>query len=88
IYTWLYNQVCAPGLYRFECALPRLRLYLGNYSLNVWLADWRGNAQLENVRNVCSFEVDMHSHPREYAFRAGECSYLEDFTWSPLKPLE
>ncbi|MGD9613019.1 MAG: ABC transporter ATP-binding protein, partial [Kiritimatiellia bacterium] len=77
IYTWLYNQVCAPGLYRFECALPRLRLYLGNYSLNVWLADWRGNAQLENVRNVCSFEVDMHSHPREYAFRAGECSYLE-----------
>ena len=87
IYTWLYNQVCGPGLYRFECALPKLRLYMGSYSLNLWLADWRGNAQLENVRNVCSFEVDMHAHPREYAFRAGECCYLEDFTWAPLKPL-
>ena len=87
IYTWLYNQACGPGLYRFACGLPKLRLYMGSYSLNLWLADWRGNAQLENVRNVCSFEIDMHAHPREYAFRAGECSYLEDFTWAPLKPL-
>jgi lipopolysaccharide transport system ATP-binding protein len=86
-YCWLYNQECRPGLYRFECRMPKLRLYMGRYSLVTWLADWRGNVQLENLRNICSFEVSMHGHPREYAFRAGECYYLEDFAWSPMKSI-
>jgi hypothetical protein len=60
---------------------------MGRYSLVTWLADWRGNVQLENLRNICSFEVSMHGHPREYAFRAGECYYLEDFAWSPIKSI-
>jgi lipopolysaccharide transport system ATP-binding protein len=87
-YFWLYNQICAPGLHKFECTIPQYRLYMGNYSLVFWLADWRGNVMLENVRNVCPFEVSMHDHPREYAFRAGECCYMEDFTWKPASQVE
>lgn len=85
---WLYDQSCGTGLYRVACQIPKMRLFMGNYSLVIWMGDRRGNIHYENIRNVCSFEVTMHSYPREYAFRAGECSYLEDFTWSPLKPLE
>ena len=84
---WLYDQSCGKGLYRFVCQIPKMRLFMGKYSLVIWMGDRRGNIAYENVRNVCSFEVNMHNHPREYAFRAGECSYLEDFTWAPPKPL-
>ncbi|MDY0148517.1 MAG: Wzt carbohydrate-binding domain-containing protein, partial [Kiritimatiellia bacterium] len=84
---WLYDQVCAPGLHRFECTVPKSRLYMGRYSLVLWLGDRRGNTMFENIRNICPFEVSLHSHLREYAFQAGECSYLEDFSWLPKETL-
>lgn len=83
----LYDQVCATGLHRFECIVSKLRLYMGRYSLVLWIADRRGNVIFENIRNICPFEVSMIKHPREYAFQAGECSYLEDFSWVPKKTL-
>lgn len=87
-YFWLYNQACAPGSCRFECIVPKLRLFMDNYSLVVWLADGRGRTIYESVRNLCPFEVNMHGLSREYPFHPGECCYLEDFTWSPPTPIE
>ena len=87
-YVWLYNQVCSQGLYRFTCLMPKARLYMGQYSLVTWLADWRGNVQLETLRNICRFEITMINHPREFAFRKGECAYLDDFSWLPMSPIQ
>ena len=85
---WQRDQACEVGLYRFKCLVPKTRLYLGAYSLVLWTGDRRGNVPYENIRNVCPFEVNMHSHPREFAFRAGECVYLEDFEWSAPERME
>ena len=83
---WLLDQDVAfrhkPGRYLTRLTIPKLRLYMGNYSLSTWLTDRRGNSLYERLVDICPFEVTMLSNPRpEYDWNAGECAYLEEGLW-------
>jgi lipopolysaccharide transport system ATP-binding protein len=71
-----------PGTFILHCEIPKLRLYMGSYTLTTWFSDRRSNTLLENLTEICSFEVSMHGHERaEYEWHSNECTYLEDAAW-------
>jgi len=70
------------GLFILQCEIPKLRLYMGAYNLTTWLSERRSETLLENLREICPFEVSMHDIEREeYQWQADECTYLEDAVW-------
>jgi lipopolysaccharide transport system ATP-binding protein len=69
------------GTFILRCKVPKFRLYMGSYSLRTWLTQVRGNELLENLSQVCPFEVTMHGFERSEEFQADECIYLEDSVW-------
>ncbi len=86
---WIFNPQAPfclePGTFVLRCEIPKLRLYMGSYSLVTWFSDRRSNSLLENLRNICPFEVSMLGLERpEYAWEADECTYLEDANWQVI----
>jgi lipopolysaccharide transport system ATP-binding protein len=70
------------GLFILRCEIPKFRLYMGLYTLTTWFSERRGSNLLENLRNICPFEVTMHGIEREeYPWQSDECVYLEDAIW-------
>lgn len=70
------------GTFILRCEIPKLRLYMGAYTLTTWFADRRGSILLENLREICPFEVSMHNIERpDYPWQGDECTYLEDAVW-------
>ncbi|MFB2773268.1 polysaccharide ABC transporter ATP-binding protein [Pelatocladus sp. BLCC-F211] len=71
-----------PGTHIFRCEIPKLRLYMGSYTLTTWFSERRSDTLLENLREICQFEVSMHEFERpDYPWQADECTYLEDAVW-------
>lgn len=71
-----------PGTHIFRCEIPKLRLYMGSYTLTTWFSERRSETLLENLRGICQFEVSMHEFERpDYPWEADECTYLEDAVW-------
>jgi lipopolysaccharide transport system ATP-binding protein len=70
------------GRVTLRCVLPHPRLYMGNYTLNTYLADRASLQHFETLTGICSFEVVMDEIPREYEWKRGTCTYLEDGEWS------
>lgn len=85
---WMPTHACSRGLHRIECAIPKYRVYMGRYSLVIWLGDRKGNVIFENIRNICPFEVSMQGQEREQKFAPKECCYQEDFEWRPMSQIE
>ncbi|ACK73834.1 ABC transporter related (plasmid) [Gloeothece citriformis PCC 7424] len=79
------------GLHIMRCKIPKFRLYMGSYTLRTWFSDRSSNTLLENLSNICPFEVSMYSIIREeYEWQRDECTYLEEAVWeiaekTPLK---
>ncbi|MBD2434789.1 MULTISPECIES: polysaccharide ABC transporter ATP-binding protein [Fischerella] len=71
-----------PGIHIFRCEIPKLRLYMGSYTLTTWFSERRSETLLENLQEICQFEVSMHEFERpDYPWEANECTYLEDAVW-------
>ncbi len=71
-----------PGTHIFRCEIPKLRLYMGSYTLTTWFSERRSEILLENLREICQFEVSMHEFERpDYPWETDECTYLEDAVW-------
>ena len=85
---WMPTEAFLPGLHRLECIIPKYRLYMGRYSLVLWLGDRKGHVMFENLRNICPFDVSMHAQVREQQFSPRECCYLEDFRWGHATKIE
>jgi lipopolysaccharide transport system ATP-binding protein len=85
LHMWVFDRekpFCrAPGSYRLTCDIPRLRLYLGRYSITAHLSDGYRGGYFQTIENVCPFEVVMHGHERDWAWEEGTCLYLEDGRW-------
>lgn len=80
----LYCQ--KPGTFILRCEVPKLRLYMGAYTLTTWFSDRRSETLMENLREICPFEVSMHNVERlEYPWQPDECTYLEDATWRTVE---
>ena len=72
-----------PGIYRLRCEVPKLRLYMGRYSLTTHLTNRAINKPIESLVGICPFEVSMIWAPRErYDFNPSDCTYIEDCNWS------
>jgi ABC-type polysaccharide/polyol phosphate transport system ATPase subunit len=70
------------GIYKLRCDVPKLRLFMGRYSLTTWLSDRAINKPLENLVGICAFEVTMIWSPRDrYDYQPGDCTYVEDCDW-------
>lgn len=74
-----------PGIFQVICKIPKLRLYMGNYTVNAYLAEPPGGDLFESIEQVCPFEVVMYGVNREFGWKQGTCSYLEEFEWNVQK---
>lgn len=88
-YFWLLDRSSdfdrGAGVYRFRCNIPRFRLYMGRYTITTYLADRRGDEMLENLTDICPFEVSMRGIVREqYDWRPKATVYIEDVEWTPI----
>jgi lipopolysaccharide transport system ATP-binding protein len=89
--SWAYPSVqplfSEKGKHTVCCQIPNLRLYMGNYSLTVGLADERGPEIFEELQAICNFEVQMYGlssgHP--YGWTRDVCTYIEDCEWALVK---
>jgi lipopolysaccharide transport system ATP-binding protein len=74
------------GTFILRCEIPKFRLYMGSYTLTTWFSERRSETLLENLRDICPFEISMHNIERpEYPWQADECTYLEDAIWHPVE---
>ena len=85
MHMWIFDSEKpfgrAPGTYRLTCHIPRLRLYMGRYSVTAHLSDGYPGSFHDGVEGVCPFEVVMHGHEREWPWQEGACHYLEEGSW-------
>ncbi|MBD2654464.1 ABC transporter ATP-binding protein [Synechocystis sp. FACHB-383] len=72
----------SPGYYTLRCKIPKLRIYMGCYSLTTWLSSRKENTLLEKLSDICPFEISMNNFVRHnYEWVPGTCTYLDEFTW-------
>jgi lipopolysaccharide transport system ATP-binding protein len=71
-----------PGIFKIVCKIPKLRLYMGNYTINAYLAEPPGGEIYETIEQVCPFEVVMYGVHREFEWQHGSCAYIEEFVWN------
>lgn len=71
-----------PGTFRVACIIPKLRLYMGHYTLGVHFAERAGGRKFQTIEGICPFEVVFYGRYREFEWRQGTCTYLEESNWS------
>lgn len=71
-----------PGMHELVCRIPKCRLYLGNYRLDVVLAERYGGKRIETLEGVCPFKVTMYGLAREGGWFPDQGAYIEDSEWS------
>jgi lipopolysaccharide transport system ATP-binding protein len=85
LHLWTSNAerpMCRePGVYQLVCRIPKTRLYLGRYTLRLYLSEPPGGCIFQTIENICPFEVVMHGHYREYRWEPRSCAYIEDCKW-------
>ncbi len=90
---WLFDEQAIfcreKGVFILRCEIPKLRLYMGTYQVRTWFSHRLSNTLLENLNNICRFDVVMHGKERpEYKWQADECVYLEDATWQTIQKFD
>ena len=85
MYFWAHDSerpMCRePGTHRITFTIPRLRLYMGTYTLRLHLTEFAGGRVFEDVESACPFEVVMYGQDREGGWHRNMCTYLEDGAW-------
>lgn len=85
VHLWTFDSdksMCRePGLWKLKCIIPKLRLYMGEYSLNIYFTGPPGGERFDIIEEVCPFKVEMFKTQREFQFRPDTCAYLEDSEW-------
>lgn len=72
------------GIHTYECEIPKLRLFMGDYKINVYVAENSGQNLLEVLEGICPFNVKMINKHRDYDWQANSCAYLEEFNWKRI----
>ena len=86
IHIWKTNYeesfLKTPGDFDIICTIPRIKLFMGTYFLNIFVSEPPGGQIFESITNICPFEINMYNMHREYPWREGEAAYIEDSKWS------
>ena len=92
VHMWTFDSetpMCrSRGRYTLTCTIPVCRLYMGRYTLTAYFSEPPGGDVFEVLESVCPFEVVMYGMHREFPWRPGTCTYLEDGQWSIGKSSE
>lgn len=76
------NNYRDSGTYSFLCAMPKLRLYIGHYSIRVHLSNSKTKEKFHFLDSVCNFKVEMIKNYRpDYKWEKGTARYIEDSKW-------
>jgi lipopolysaccharide transport system ATP-binding protein len=85
LHVWTFDSerpMCRePGIFQVVCKIPKLRLYMGSYTVNAYFSEPPGGEIFEILEQVCPFEVVMYGNHREFEWKPGSCAYLEEFEW-------
>ena len=86
VHFWLFDselEMCRQkGVTKLKCKVPCLRLFMGMHSITVYFSKNNGRTRLQELKNICFFEVVMHGHVRDYEWQEGTSTYLDEFSWS------
>jgi lipopolysaccharide transport system ATP-binding protein len=89
LYFWCHDSeqplAREPGTYHLVCKIPRMRMFMGDYTLRVHLREQPGGKEFDVLEGVCPFEVVMYGRDREGGWYKGTCTYLEDGEWEVAK---
>ncbi|MEP3836608.1 MAG: polysaccharide ABC transporter ATP-binding protein [Algibacter sp.] len=73
------------GVYKLVSEIKNIKLYQGDYKLNVYFADNFTKININKLTEVCSFKI-INTSKRPYYWGAGTAVYKEDDTiWNVLK---
>ena len=64
-----------PGVYRLICDIPQLRLYMGHYTLSTYLSEGKGGRAIQQLAQICPFEVVMPRQRPEWPWQEGTSAY-------------
>lgn len=70
------------GIQKVICTFPKLKLYMGHYHVNVFLAGPPGEKIYDVVKNVCPFEVIIIGKEFDWKWKPELCAYFEDANWN------
>lgn len=90
IHTWQIDSECKinrnKGTYKFSCIYEKLRLYIGVYSLRVYLSESKSKERFDYIDSTCNFKVEMMKNIRgDYKWQNGTSKYIEDSKWEILE---
>lgn len=72
------------GEEQIECMFPGLRLYMGSYSVSVYMSGPPGAAVYERLENIANFDVVMNHATHPFGWLPEVCTHIEDTTWSRI----
>jgi lipopolysaccharide transport system ATP-binding protein len=85
-HAWLYHTdstfATAPGETTLSCRFPELSLNVGSYSLKIYLSEPPGGASIQQLEQVCPFEVIALGKTILWGWRPEVCVYHEKYEWS------
>jgi lipopolysaccharide transport system ATP-binding protein len=72
----------SPGEIKLSCQIPKVRLYMGQYTLKVHFSEQFGKKNSQTIEGICPFEVVMYGQQREFNWDPNACTYTEDCEWT------
>lgn len=89
LYFWCHDaehpMAREPGTYHLVCTIPKMRMFMGDYTLRVHLKEQAGGKEFEVLEGICPFEVVMYGRDREGGWFKNTCTYLEEGSWDVRK---
>lgn len=89
VHLWLYDTEIGfcreSGVSRVVCKIPRMRAYMGKYTMRLHLAELATGKKLQTIDEVCPFEVVMYGIHRHHAWHPNTCTFIEDCKWEVVK---
>lgn len=91
LHLWTFDSerpMCREaGVFHLNCKIPKVRLYMGSYTLVVHFAECAGGKHFQTIENICPFDLTMYGKYREYEWKPNTCTYIEDCNWGILQYL-
>jgi lipopolysaccharide transport system ATP-binding protein len=89
LHVWTFDSerpMCRePGVFQLICHIPKVRLYMGQYTLTVHFSERAGGKMFQTIEGICPFQVAMYGQYREFEWQPGTCTYLEEYNWEIKK---
>lgn len=84
-HVWIYDEenhcLRGEGLVELKCIVPKPKLNVGNYQLNVYLGGRPSEPLDDSISEVCPFQIVNTLESTPFGWRESACCYHEDAVW-------